>query len=131
MASYKVLKPSKNGKPRIKITVELGYDEEKGKRIRKYKNVTLNSLSDRSIKKAITEFEIEVANMEIEKEIENINFDQFVSRWMDVYVRVDLTVKSRNSYESCLQGGILKYFNNMKLSKIKTFQIGESFRKIQ
>lgn len=128
MASYKVLKPTKNGKPRIKITVELGYDEEKGKRIRKYKNVTLNSLSERSIKKAITEFEIEVANMEIEKEIENINFDQFVRRWMDVYVRVDLTVKSRNSYESCLQGGILKYFKNMKLSKIKTFHIVNYFK---
>lgn len=40
--------------------------------------------------------------MEIEKQIENINFNQFVRRWMDVYVRVDLTVKSRNSYESCL-----------------------------
>ncbi|MFF2794089.1 tyrosine-type recombinase/integrase [Lysinibacillus xylanilyticus] len=128
MASYRELELSKNGKPRIKITVELGYDEEKGKRIRKYKNVTLNSLSDRAIKKAITEFEIEVANTEIENDLENITFEQFVQRWMDVYVRVDLAVKSRNSYESCLKGGILKYFNNMKLSKIKTFHIVKFFK---
>ncbi len=52
MASYKELEPAKNGKPRIKITVELGYDEETGKRLRKYKTVTLNSLSDRAIKKS-------------------------------------------------------------------------------
>lgn len=79
MASYVVLEPAKNGKPRIKITVELGYDEEKGKRIRKYKNVTLNSLSVRAIKKAITEFEIEVANVEIvNDDIGNISFEQFV-----------------------------------------------------
>ncbi|EON70184.1 hypothetical protein [Lysinibacillus sphaericus] len=100
MASYKELEPNKNGKPRIKITVELGYDEEKCKRIRKYKNVTLNSLLERTIKKAITEFEIEVANMEIENDIENITFEQFVQRWMDVYVRVDLAIKSKNNYES-------------------------------
>ncbi|MFJ8517073.1 tyrosine-type recombinase/integrase [Lysinibacillus xylanilyticus] len=128
MASYRVLEPAKNGKPRIKITVELGYDEEKGTRIRKYKNVTLNSLSDRAIKKAITEFEIEVANTEIENDLENITFEQFVQRWMDVYVRVDLAVKSRNNYESCLQGGILKYFNKMKLLKIKTFHIVNFFK---
>lgn len=128
MASYRELEPAKNGKPRIKITVELGYDEEKGKRIRKYKNVTLNSLSDRAIKKAITEFEIEVANTEIENDIENITFEQFVKRWMEVYVHVDLTVKSRNNYESCLKGGILKYFNKIKLSKIKTFHIVNYFK---
>lgn len=47
---------------------------------------------------------------------------------MDVYVRVDLAVKSRNNYESCLQGGILKHFNKVKLSKIKTFHIVNYFK---
>ena len=41
MASYKVLDPAKNGKPRIKITVKLGYNEETGKRIRKYNGMLI------------------------------------------------------------------------------------------
>ncbi|WP_337983806.1 hypothetical protein [Lysinibacillus sp. C5.1] len=98
MASYRELKPNKNGKPRIEITVELGYDD-KGKRIRKYKTVTLNNLTERAIKKAITEMEIQVAN-ESTISLEKITFAQFTERWMNMYVKVDLTVKSRNSYES-------------------------------
>lgn len=80
MASYKVLEPDKNGKPRIKITVELGYDENTGKRLRKFKTLTLNTLSDRTIKKAITEFEIEVANEKDKHKTEEITFEKFVKR---------------------------------------------------
>lgn len=126
MASYKELEPSKDGKPRIKITVEQGYDEETGKRLRKFKTVTLNSLSERAIKKAITEFEIEVANTEGETKKENqITFEEFVSKWMDNYVKVDLSIPTRDSYNSYLRSGILNTFGKMKLSKIKTFHIVE------
>ncbi|NRG45140.1 hypothetical protein HRF87_10235 [Bacillus sp. CRN 9] len=44
MASYKVLKQ------RIKITVEQGYDEETGSRLRKFKTVTLNTYSHLTVK---------------------------------------------------------------------------------
>lgn len=61
MASYRVLKHTKAGKPRIEITIELGYGDD-GERIRKYKTITLNSLSDRAIKKANTDLEIATAS---------------------------------------------------------------------
>lgn len=129
MASYKVLEPDKNGKPRIKITVEQGYDEETGKRLRRFKTVTLNSLSERAIKKAITEFEIEVANMQVNKNIESITFGQFVDKWLENYVILDLTVKTRDVYKFHLKRGILDELGNYRLSKIKTFHIVECFKK--
>ena len=127
MASYRELKPNKNGKPRIEITVELGYDD-KGKRIRKYKTVTLNNLTERAIKKAITEMEIQVAN-ESTISLEKITFAQFTERWMNMYVKVDLTVKSRNSYESYLKNGILESLGSLQMDKIKTFHIVQFFTK--
>ncbi|MCS1384539.1 hypothetical protein [Lysinibacillus sphaericus] len=127
MASYRELKPNKNGKPRIEITVELGYDD-KGKRIRKYKTVTLNNLTERAIKKAITEMEIQVAN-EPTISLEKITFAQFTERWMNMYVKVDLTVKSRNSYESYLKNGILESLGSLQMDKIKTFHIVQFFTK--
>lgn len=129
MASYKELEPAKNGKPRIKITVELGYDEETGRRLRKFKTVTLNSLSDRAIKKAITEFEIEVANMEVLSNVDNMTFEQFVKKWLEVYVDVDLAIKTRDIYKFHLRRGISDELNHYKISKIKTFHIVECFKK--
>lgn len=127
MASYKQLAPSKNGKPRIKITVELGYNEETGKRIRKYKTVTLNSLTDRAIKKAITEFEIEVSKRDITLATENVTFKEFCDRWMDHYVRVDLSPATKSHYLRILKTGTFNKFDNMKLTKIKKFHIIEYF----
>ncbi|UAW07769.1 site-specific integrase [Psychrobacillus phage PVJ1] len=129
MASYKELTPTKDGKPRIKITVELGYDEETGKRIRKFKTVTLNSLSDRAIKKAITEFEIEVSAMDNINKTENITFEQFVKRWMDIYIRTDLTIRTRDTYENYLNKGVIESLGKLKMSKIKTIHIVMFFNK--
>lgn len=126
MASYKVLEPAKNGKPRIKITVELGYDDF-GKRIRKFKTVTLNSLSDRTINKAIRDFEIEVSNMEIENNVENITFEQFVKRWMENYVEVDLSPNTLSTYRSIINSKTFEQFNKMKLAKIKKIHIVNYF----
>lgn len=127
LASYIVLEPAKNGKPRIKITVELGYDEETGKRIRKYKTVTLNSLSDRSIKKAITEFEITVSKMDIEQIVESITFADFRQRWMDNYVRLDLSPATKSHYLRILNTGTFEKFDDMRMKKIKKFHIVEYF----
>lgn len=129
MASYKVVEPDKNGKPRIKITVELGYNEETGRRIRKYKTVTLNSLSERTIKKAITEFEIEAASSDITKTLDTIKFKDFVERWLDNYVRVDLSPKTKNNYIRDLNLGILDELGEYQLAKIKTFHIVECLNK--
>jgi len=127
LASYVVLEPAKNGKPRIKITVELGYDEETGKRIRKYKTVTLNSLTDRSIKKAITEFEIKVSQMDIEQITETITFAEFRQRWIDNYVRLDLSPATKSHYLRILNTGTFDRFDNIKMKKIKKFHIVEYF----
>lgn len=127
MASYKELDPLKDGTPRIKITVEEGYDETTGRRIRHTKTVRMKSMSDRAIRKAITDFEIEVANADKKVNLEKITFGDFVKRWMKMYVKTDLTIKTRDTYKSALEGGILDYFRGMKLSKIKTFHIVEFF----
>ncbi|MGE7091254.1 tyrosine-type recombinase/integrase [Lysinibacillus sp. NPDC048646] len=127
MASYKELAPSKNGNPRIKITVELGYDEETGKRIRKYKTVTLSSLTDRAIKKAITEFEIEVSKVDITLTTEHITFKEFCNSWMDNYARVDLSPATKSHYLRILKPGTFEKFDNMKIKKIKKFHIVEYF----
>ncbi|KOS61697.1 site-specific integrase [Lysinibacillus agricola] len=127
MASYRELEPAKNGKPRIKITVELGYDEETGKRIRKYKTVTLNSLSDRAIKKAITEYEIEVSKLDVIQITESITFMEFRNRWLDNYVRLDLSPATKSHYVRILNTGTFDMFDSMKMKKIKKFHIVEYF----
>jgi len=125
MASYKVLEPAKNGKPRIKITVELGYTDT-GKRIRKFKTVTLNSLSDRTINKAIRDYEIEVSNMEVDN-VENITFEQFVKRWMENYAEVDLSPNTLSTFRTLINTNTFERFNDMKISKIKKIHIVEYF----
>ncbi|HHY72659.1 MAG TPA: site-specific integrase [Bacillus bacterium] len=129
MASYEELKHNKKGLPGIKITVEHGYDEETGERIRFFKTVRMKNLSDRAIKKAITDFEIEVANKEKTEKLENITFAQFVERWMDNYVKIDLSVRTRNDYKYHLDGGILDELKDRKLASIKTFHLVECINK--
>ncbi|MET3658902.1 tyrosine-type recombinase/integrase [Sporosarcina psychrophila] len=129
MASYKELAPTKKGEPRIKITVEKGYDEETGERLRFFKTVRMKTMSDRAINKAITEFEIEVDGMKNLEKLENIKFGEFAHRWMDVYVRVDLTIKTRDFYKLHLDYGILEELSHFKLSGIKTFHLVECFKK--
>ncbi|WP_440894930.1 tyrosine-type recombinase/integrase [Amphibacillus sp. Q70] len=127
MASYEELAPLKDGTPRIKITVEQGYSEITGKRKRHTKTVRMKSMSDRAVKKAMTDFEIEVAKKEDESNIENITFRKFVERWMNIYIKIDLSVNSRDAYAVALKGGILDKFENMQIKKIKTFHIAEFF----
>lgn len=129
MASYVELPPNKKGELGIKITVEHGYDEETGERLRFFKTVRMKNLSERAIKKAITEFEIEVANKKKTEKQENITFSQFVERWMDNYVKVDLSVRTKNDYKYHLDDGILDELGNRKLSSIKTFQLVECINK--
>lgn len=129
MASYEELKPLKDGTQRIKITVELGYDETTGKRIRLTKTVRMKSMSQRAIDKAITDFQIELAKRKDSVKLENITFEKFVERWKDIYVKTDLSINSRDTYESALNGGVMDKFKNMKMNKIKTFHIVEFFSK--
>jgi integrase len=113
------------GNNKYKIYVELGYND-KGKRIRKTKTVIAKS--ERALNKAITAFEIEVSNMQGELDVENITFQKFVDRWMKIYVRPELTIKTRNTYESYLNNGLLDYFGELKINKIKTFHIVSFFK---
>lgn len=131
MASYTILSPTKSGEPRIKITVELGYDKKTGERIRETKTVRMKSMSDRAIKKAITEFEIEVANQELDKsiQIETMTFSKFVDQWMDLYVRAELSISTRDSYKVSLNNGIIEDLGAEKLTEITTIQLVESLKK--
>lgn len=115
MASYKILPDSKQGKPRIKITVELGYND-RGKRIRKHRTVTLNTLSERTIQKAITAFEIEVAN-EKPKNNDDLTYRQAVDLWWKNHV-TKLARKSQKTYRENVSESI-KFFGDMKIKKIK------------
>lgn len=121
MASYQELEPDKNGKPRIKITVELGYDE-KGIRKRRHKTVTLNTFSERSVNKAITAFEIEVAN-EKPKDSGDLTYRKAVELWWNNHVS-KLAAKSQQAYEQSIKAS-LDYFGDMKIRKMKKIHFVE------
>lgn len=114
------------GNDKYKIYVELGYDE-KGKRIRRTKTVTAKS--QRALKKAITDFEIEVSKSKDISSFESITFEQFVERWMDMYVKVDLMVKTRDVYNNYLKNGVIDGLGKYKINKIKTFHVEKFFKK--
>ncbi|MFZ4201579.1 phage integrase central domain-containing protein [Lysinibacillus sp. NPDC056220] len=131
MASYTVLPPTKKGEPRIKVTVEHGYDEDTGERLRYTKTIRMKSMSDRAIKKAITDFEIEVSNKEDEnlKKVENIKFVDFIDQWMNLYVKAELSFKTRDTYKVSLNNGIIEDLGNYKLSNIKTLHLVECLKR--
>lgn len=131
MASYVELPPNKKGEPGIKITVEHGYDEVTGERIRHFKTVRMKKLTDRAIKKAITDFEIEVANKENANKLENLTFAQFVERWLDMYVRVKLSIGTRDAYIHRLNDGPIDELGDIKISKIKPYDIVLFFKEQQ
>ncbi|MDX8047507.1 site-specific integrase [Gracilibacillus sp. S3-1-1] len=85
-------------------------------------------MSKRAINKAITDSEIETANKENIEKGDNITFGNFVDRWLNNYVRVDLSVKSKDDYLYLLNNGILDEFKNHKLFKMKTFHIVEKLK---
>jgi integrase len=125
MASYILLDKKnpadKSELPRIKITVELGYDE-RGKRIRRKKTVLLKRLSDRAIKKAITEFEIEVANSK-PVDTNNMTYRDAVALWIKNHVS-HLTYHTGRSYKMNIQPAI-DYLGNLKLKDLKKIHIVE------
>ncbi|MCS5499848.1 site-specific integrase [Lysinibacillus sp. A4] len=131
MASYTVLPPTKKGEPRIKVTVEHGYDEDTGERLRYTKTIRMKSMSDRAIKKAITDFEIEVSNKEDEKlkKVENIKFVDFIDQWMNLYVKAELSFKTRDTYKVSLNNGIIEDLGDYKLSNIKTLHLVECLKR--
>ncbi|RSL32634.1 site-specific integrase [Salibacterium salarium] len=113
------------GDDKYKLFVELGYND-KGKRIRKTKTVTAKS--NRALNKAITAFEIEVHEKHKGVDVENITFEDFVDRWMKLYVKPECSIRTRDTYNTYLRNGIMDEFRNMKLSKIKTFHIVQFFK---
>jgi len=121
MASYTEL-----GKNKYKIYVELGYNE-RGKRLRKTKTITAKS--ERALKKAMIDFELEVRKNQAELDIENITFRRFVDRFMEMYVIPDLSINTRDTYNGYLDNGLLEHFGEIKLKNIKPFHIVEFFKK--
>lgn len=115
MASYEVLDNDRNGKPRIKITVEKGY-KDNGKRDRRKKTVTLNSLTDRVIQKAITTFELEVAN-DKPKDYDDLTYPQAVDMWWTNHAS-KLSVKSRKTYKKAVEAS-LAHFEGAKINKMR------------
>lgn len=127
MASYEIIEPDRKGNPRIRITAEFGYDES-GKRLRKRKTVTLTKLNQANIINAISQFEksIGIEDVVVNKSTK-ISFKSFSEKFMDDYVRVELKVKSRNTYENYLKQGIVDHFDKMLLHKITSTQINLFF----
>ncbi|WP_172954370.1 site-specific integrase [Solibacillus sp. R5-41] len=127
MASYEILTPTKDGKPRIKVLVEYGYDEH-GKRLRKRKTITLPMLSEANIINAIAQFEksLGIGTPIFENPLKR-TFHSFSEEFMLNYVQQELKVKSRNTYENYLKQGITSYFGHMLLSKITTGLVNHFF----
>ena len=127
MASYEILSPSKDGKPRIKILVEFGYDEN-GNRLRKRKTVTLSKLTESNIINAITKFEKSLGTEpQVVVKPNKLSFQSFAEHFMQDYVNVELKVQTRDSYENYLKKGILDFFGQMLLHKITHTQINMFF----
>src|SRR5690625_607237 len=92
---------------KYKIVVDMGFND-KGKRIRKSKTVTVTS--DRDLKNKIRDFEI-YCHTNKDEPIEKISFAGFVDRWFKNHVLVNLTETSKESYEQLLYDfGIIDYF---------------------
>lgn len=127
MASYEILSPTKDGKPRIKILVEYGYDEF-GKRLRKRKTVTLAKLTETNIINAIAQYEksLGIESPTYENPAKK-SFKFFSEHFMLEYVQKELKVKSRNAYENYLKQGIVTYFAHMLLTKITPSHINHFF----
>lgn len=127
MASYSILKPNKKGQPRIKMFVEYGYDED-GKRLRKMKTVTLDKLTENNVINAIAQFEksLGMEKQSFEK-TPKVKFGDFAEKFMEDYVRIELKVKSRNTYENYLKQGLLNFFGLMLINKISSTQINLFF----
>lgn len=121
MASYEVINQDKNGKVKIKITVELGYDD-RGKRIRRFKTVTVNSLSERVVNRAITKFELEVAN-DKPKDFNNLKYSDAVNLWMENHVS-KLSDNSLRIYSESIKES-LNYFGDMKIHDMKKIHFVE------
>lgn len=119
MASYTDL-----GENKYKIFVELGYND-KGKRIRKTKTVTAKS--PRALKKAITDFEIELANSNNSYDVEKITFKAFVEHWFKMYVDTDLTIKTKDNYKYLAGSHMMSQLGDLKMNKIKTMHIVQYF----
>lgn len=127
MASYEILEPTKNGDQRIKVTIEHGYDD-RGKRIRTTKTIKMKSLSDRAIKKAIKEVELEIALEGKSNKLEDISFEDFVNnKWMKLHVKKNLSIRTYNTYSPTTKNYIIPFFKGMKLNKIKPIHIDEFF----
>lgn len=131
MASYIVLDKKnpadKNELPRIKITIEMGEDE-RGKRKRKNKTVSLKSLSDRTIKKAIRDFEIEAAQSK-PVDTDDLTYEQAAGKWLENHA-ADLSYNTRRSYTMNIQPAIA-FFGSIKLKKLKILHILEYKKHLQ
>lgn len=127
MSSYIELPPNKKGEPGIKITVEEGYDD-RGERIRFTKTVRFKNLSDRAIKKAIRDFELEVATSQKKKKGSSNTFEEFVNeKWMPLHVKAKLGIRTFQTYNPTVKNYIIPYFGKMKMNKIKAYHIEEFF----
>lgn len=117
MASYTNLN---NGK--YKLFVELGY-KANGKRDRRTKVVTASG--PRAAARALSEFEEEVRNT-VHIDNESYNFGQFVNRWRENYLRVELESSTQQTYETVLKA-VIPYFERKLLKNIKTLDIVQYF----
>ena len=115
MASYKQI-----GENKYKIYVELGYDDN-GKRIRKTKTVTAKS--ERALKKAITELEVEAR--EQTGNTDNITFERFYKEMFVPLYLEKQSVSTQRNYE--YQKSIINYFGKMQVKKIKPLHIEKFF----
>ena len=121
MASYKQI-----GENKYKIYVELGYDDN-GKRIRKTKTVTAKS--ERALKKAITELEVEARETR-DIYFENITFKKFYEEQFEPLYLDKLKVNTRNRYKM-QKNYLIDFFGEMQLIKIKPLHIERFFDREQ
>jgi len=110
-----------------RITVSTGYDS-KGKKLRKYKSVTLDpGLTERQKEK-----ELQRLAAEFERQVQtgqfldgNITLSSFADRWLEEYAEKQLQPKTLDSYKLELNSKILPALGHIRLDKLQPVHIIE------
>lgn len=116
-----------------RITVSCGYDS-KGKKIRKYKTITLpENMTEKQIKK-----ELEKQKVLFEQSVENgscldgekITLEEFIKVWIKDYAEKELTPGTLNPYKTRLEKRIIPSLGHIKLSKLQPNHLLEFYNNL-
>lgn len=104
-----------------RISVSIGYDAT-GHQIRKTTTYTPKASTPKAIEKEVQKFAYEFEQKVKDGNIEsgyNISFQDYASKWLDTYVKANLSPKTQEMYEWYLNKWIYPAIGYLKMTKVK------------